>query len=100
MEIQKLFAERIGGEQFGCSHEMYKFEKIKRAKDRAKQDRPDVELLDFGVGEPDRMAPEPIRTALKKAVDNPDNRGYADNGTASFKAAAVRYMETFFGFKI
>ena len=29
--IQKMFAERIGGDQFGKSNVIYKFEKIKRA---------------------------------------------------------------------
>ena len=30
--IQNLFAERIGGSQYGKSQAIYKFEKIKRAK--------------------------------------------------------------------
>ena len=30
--IQSLFAERIGGSQYGKSQAIYKFEKIKRAK--------------------------------------------------------------------
>lgn len=99
MDLQQLFAERIGGAKFGESTEIYKFEKIKRAKAAAKAARPDVELLDFGVGEPDRMAPAPIREALKKAVDDPANRGYADNGIREFKAAAAQYMASFFGVK-
>jgi len=97
MDLQRLFAERIGGTKFGESTEIYKFEKIKRAKAAARAARPDVELLDFGVGEPDRMAPAPIREALKKAVDDPSNRGYADNGIREFKVAAARYMASFFG---
>ncbi|MBW2622347.1 MAG: LL-diaminopimelate aminotransferase [Deltaproteobacteria bacterium] len=97
MNTQKLFAERIGGASFGTSNEIYKFEKIKRAKAAAKAKQPDVELLDFGVGEPDMMAPEPIRRALKTEVDNPANRGYADNGIPEFKEAAARYMSDFFG---
>lgn len=97
MDIQKIFAERIGGEKFGTSNEIYKFEKIKRAKAEARAKNPGVELLDFGVGEPDQMAPAPIREALKKAVDNPANRGYADNGIAEFKTAAADYMKKFFG---
>ena len=97
MDLQRLFAERIGGAKFGESTEIYKFEKIKRAKAAARAARPDVELLDFGVGEPDRMAPAPIREALKKAVDDPSNRGYADNGIREFKVAAARYMASFFG---
>jgi len=97
MDLQSLFAERIGGARFGQSNEIYKFEKIKRAKDAAREARPEVEILDFGVGEPDRMAPEAIREALKLAVDDPANRGYADNGIAEFKESAARYMNEFFG---
>ena len=97
MELQNLFAERIGGASFGLGTEIYKFEKIKRAKAAARKARPDVEILDFGVGEPDRMAPQVIRDALKVAVDNPDNRGYADNGIPAFKQAAADYMRNFFG---
>jgi len=97
MKIQELFAERIGGSSFGTTQEIYKFEKIKRAKAEARKKNPGVELLDFGVGEPDQMAPEPIRVALKKAVDEPSNRGYSDNGIPQFKRAAAEYMATFFG---
>ena len=97
MDLQSLFADRIGGTSFGLSNDIYKFEKIKRAKAAALQARPDVEILDFGVGEPDRMAPAVIREALKSAVDDPSNRGYADNGIPEFQAAAARYMHNFFG---
>ena len=96
MDLQALFAERIGGQAFGTTNEVYKFGKIKRAKAEALAANPDVELLDFGVGEPDRMAPESIRSALKAAVDDPANRGYADNGIGEFKAAAADYMAKFF----
>lgn len=97
MDLQQLFAERIGGKAFGQSNEIYKFEKIKRAKAAARKARPDIELLDFGVGEPDQMAPAAIREALKKAVDDPATRGYADNGIREFKVAAAEYMSKFFG---
>lgn len=97
MDLQLLFAERIGGAKFGQSNEIYKFEKIKRAKAAAKAARPEVELLDFGVGEPDQMAPTPVREALTKAANDPANRGYADNGIAQFKQAAADYMQKFFG---
>lgn len=97
MDIQRLFAERIGGAGFGLSDQIYKFEKIKRAKAAARKEHPDVGLLDFGVGEPDRMAPALIRRAMKKAIDDPANRGYADNGIREFKIAAAQYMKNFFG---
>ncbi len=97
MDLQRLYADRIGGAAFGRDGAIYKFEKIKRAKAAARAERPEVELLDFGVGEPDERAPEAIRAALKTAVDDPANRGYADNGIAAFKEAAATYLETFFG---
>lgn len=97
MDIQQLFADRIGGKSFGASTKIYKFEKIKRAKAAVRKTHPDVELLDFGVGEPDEMAPRSVRKALKQAVDDPANRGYADNGILQFKISAAQYMKDFFG---
>lgn len=97
MNHEQLFAERIGGTQFGKSTEIYKFEKIKRAKAKARELHPDLEILDFGVGEPDQIAPAPIREALKAEVEKPGNRGYADNGIPEFKSAAATYMKDFFG---
>ena len=96
MDIQQLFAERIGGARFGTTNAVFKFQKIKNAKAAAQKNHPGIELLDFGVGEPDRMAPAPIRKALKVAVDKPENRGYADNGIDEFKASAGEYMAKFF----
>ncbi|HBR18561.1 MAG TPA: LL-diaminopimelate aminotransferase, partial [Deltaproteobacteria bacterium] len=63
--IQKLFADRIGGSKFGKETKIYKFEKIKRAKAAARKAQPNVELLDFGVGEPDEMAFPMVVEALK-----------------------------------
>lgn len=61
--IQNLFAERIGGKGYGKGTEIYKFEKIKRAKRAALQANPGAELIDMGVGEPDEMAfPECVST--------------------------------------
>lgn len=54
--IQNMFAERIGGSKFGKETILYKFEKIKRAKAKAKELHPDMELIDMGVGEPDEKA--------------------------------------------
>lgn len=95
--IQELFAERIGGNQYGKSTAIYKFEKIKRAKKAAKQAKPEVDLIDMGVGEPDEMAFPLVVEALQEAVTKPENRGYADNGGETFKAAAARYMAEVFG---
>ena len=95
--IQELFAERIGGNQYGKSTAIYKFEKIKRAKKAAKEAKPDVDLIDMGVGEPDEMAFPIVVKALQDAAAQPENRGYADNGGDDFKAAAAQYMSAVFG---
>ncbi len=95
--IQSLFANRIGGAQFGKSTEIYKFEIIKRAKRAALAANPNVELIDMGVGEPDAMAfPECIR-ALADAAGKPQNRTYADNGGAIYREAAARWLENVCG---
>lgn len=95
--FQQLFAERIGGPQYGKGTEIYKFEKIKRAKRRALQAQPDRLLLDFGIGENDSMADAAVRQRMAWEIDQAENRGYADNGIAEFKEAAARFMERNFG---
>ena len=91
--IQGLFAERIGGSQYGKSQAIYKFEKIKRAKRAAMAANPGAEIIDLGVGEPDEMAFPEVVDKLCAEVHKPENRGYADNGDAVLKAAAARYLE-------
>jgi LL-diaminopimelate aminotransferase len=91
--IQDLFAERIGGRQYGKSTAIYKFEKIKRAKRAALAANPGAEIIDMGVGEPDEMAFPEVISKLNEEAARPENRGYADNGDATLKHAAARYME-------
>ena len=98
--FQQLFAERIGGPQYGKGTEIYKFEKIKRAKRQARQARPDRLLLDFGIGENDSMADPTVRERMAREIDQAENRGYADNGIAEFKEAAARFMERNFGVRL
>lgn len=95
--IQELFAQRIGGNQLGKSTAIYKFEKIKRAKRAALEANPGSEIIDMGVGEPDEMAFPEVIEQLHLAAQNPENRGYADNGDSKLKEAASRYMEKVFG---
>ncbi len=94
--IQGSFAERIGGSNYGKGTEIYKFEKIKRAKAAAKKEHPSIELIDMGVGEPDEMADSQIVATLAAEAAKPENRGYADNGVAEFKEAAARYLDQVF----
>jgi LL-diaminopimelate aminotransferase len=91
--IQNLFAERIGGSQYGKSGAIYKFEKIKRAKRAAMAAHPGAEIIDMGVGEPDEMAFPGVVDRLCEEARNPQNRGYADNGDAVLKQAAAKYLE-------
>jgi LL-diaminopimelate aminotransferase len=97
--IQGLIAERIGGNRFGKDDKIYKFEKIKRAKRQALKDRPGVELIDLGVGEPDEKAFDVVIKTLQAEAEKPENRGYADNGIDEFKEAASRYLKNVFGVK-
>ena len=95
--FQSLFADRIGGVNYGKDTEIYKFEKIKRAKRKALADHPDRPLLDFGIGENDSMADQSIRDVMAAEINKPENRGYADNGVIEFKRAAARFMQRTFG---
>jgi LL-diaminopimelate aminotransferase len=95
--IQHLFAERIGGLQFGMKNEIYKFEKIKRAKREALQRNPEKTLIDLGVGEPDAMADDRVISKLAEEAKKPENRFYADNGIQEFQQAAAAYMKDVFG---
>src|SRR5574340_807286 len=98
--FQQLFADRIGGRNYGKGTEIYKFEKIKRAKRKALAEHPERPLLDFGIGENDEMAPESVRRVMAAEIGKPENRGYADNGIAEFKQAAARFMSRQFGVEL
>ncbi len=95
--FQDLFAQRVGGADYGKGTAIYKFEKIKRAKRQALLEHPERRLLDFGIGENDDLAAEGVRARLKLEVDRVENRGYADNGIAAYKEAAAAFMARQFG---
>jgi LL-diaminopimelate aminotransferase len=98
--FQSLFAERIGGPNYGKGTEIYKFEKIKRAKRKALADYPSRPLIDFGIGENDAMAPDSVRRKMAEEINKPENRGYMDNGNARFKEAAAAFMQRTFGVQL
>jgi LL-diaminopimelate aminotransferase len=97
--LQELFADRIGGSQYGKGTAIYKFEKIKRAKRAALTAHPGAEIIDMGVGEPDEMAFPQAIAQLNQEAAKPENRGYADNGDAVLKEAAAQYLERVFDVK-
>lgn len=92
LDIQALFAERIGGSQFGRVVKVFKFTLIDNAKRAFMADNPGVSVIDMGVGEPEERAPEQIANRLHKEALKLENRIYPNNGTVDFKAAAARYL--------
>jgi LL-diaminopimelate aminotransferase len=98
--FQALFAERIGGSRYGKGTEIYKFEKIKRAKRKALAEHPQRKLIDFGIGENDEMAAESVRRVMAEEINQAQNRGYADNGITAFKEAAARFMRREFNVQL
>ncbi len=90
--FQQLFAQRIGGANYGKGTEIYKFERIKRAKRKALAEHPERPLVDFGIGENDAMADESVRRVMADEISKPQNRGYADNGILAFREAVARLM--------
>ncbi len=100
MDIQNLFADRIGGREFGIKNEVYKFALIKQWKNEAQKKFPnDFKLIDMGVGEPDLSADKSIVNVLAKEAGKSENRFYADNGINEFRYAAISYMKNVFGVK-
>ena len=96
--IQNLFADRIGGRMYGKGTEIYKFEKIKRAKRAATGRQPGVELIDMGVGEPDEMAFPDVRRGARTGP--PATRATAATPTTAptpYKQAAARWMRNVCG---
>ncbi len=91
--FQTMFADRIGGAEYGKENAIYKFEKIKRAKRKALAEHPERVLLDFGIGENDAIAPTVVREAMALEINKAENRGYADNGIVEFKEAVARFMK-------
>jgi len=97
--IEDKIADRLGGKQFGKGTEIYKFEKIKRAKAEASKYHTDISLIDMGVGEPDSPADSGIVRTLSQEAGKPENRWYADNGIPEFQEAAAKYLETVYNVK-
>ena len=95
--IDSLISERLGGEQFGKSTELYKFAKIKQAREEVLKAHPHKELIDMGVGEPDQPADSSLCQILSEESGKRENRFYSDNGMGGFQEAAVHFMEEFYG---
>ncbi len=94
--LDDLIADRLGGLNFGKGTDIYKFEKIKRAKAEARIKNPKINLIDLGVGEPDSGACKEIVKILYEEASKKENRFYADNGILEFQEAACNYMKNIY----
>jgi LL-diaminopimelate aminotransferase len=92
-------SERLGGQNFGKETEIYKFEKIKRAKREATKIFPNLKLIDMGVGEPDVPADTRVVDVLNSESGKPENRWYSDNGIPEFQETAAKYLEKIYEVK-
>ena len=90
ININELFANRIGGKEFLSNTNIYRFSKIKKAKEEAIKNGNDV--LDFGIGEPDKKADDLIIESLYEEARKWENREYADNGCLDFNKACAAYL--------
>ena len=60
-----------------------------------------IDVIDFGVGDPDLPTPPPIVEAMKKAVEKVENQKYSSYaGMLSFREAASRFYERRKGVKV
>ena len=57
-----------------------------------------IDVVDFGIGDPDIPTPEPVLDALKSASDTPANHRYPESeGLPEFRKAVAEWYERRFG---
>jgi LL-diaminopimelate aminotransferase len=100
MDVQKLFADRIGGEKFGKVQQTFKFTLINNAKMEFIQKNPSVKVIDMGVGEPEEIPTREIVEALYREAFVKENRIYPCNGILEFSQAAARYLDREFSIAV
>ncbi len=70
----------------------YLFMEVDKMKQNAIDDG--VDIINFGVGDPDIPTPEVIRESMKQAVDNPENHQYPlGKGKKSFRNTVSKFMK-------
>lgn len=97
MDVQELFAERIGGKQFGKVQQTFKFTLINNAKLDFIGRNPSVKVIDMGVGEPEELPTHSIIESLFTEAQVKANRIYPCNGILEFNEACARYLQRDFG---
>lgn len=100
MDVQQLFAKRIGGVEFGRVQQTFKFTLIDNAKRAFIQQHPQVKVIDMGVGEPEEIAPEFVIERLAAEARIKENRIYPCNGITEFQEAATRYIRRHVGIDV
>lgn len=59
-----------------------------------------IDIINMGVGDPDKPTPAHILQAMHEAIEDPANHNYPPyQGTQEFREAAVKWMEKRFGVK-
>ena len=91
--IDNIVSDRLGGNNFFNESRLFKFEKLKMIRDDLKTKNPNIDIIDMGVGEPDKMADKSIVNVLSIEANKEENRFYADNGILDFKVAACAYLK-------
>ncbi|SHH25353.1 LL-diaminopimelate aminotransferase [Tepidibacter thalassicus] len=92
-------ANRLNGVNFFKKSKTYKFEKIKKEKEKIKKSYPNIPIIDLGVGEPDIPAHIEICKTLCSECTKPENRLYADNGIPEFQEAAANFLKKLYNIK-
>ena len=88
--MDELVAHRIGGNDFFNNPNIYRFsELIKLKKEKLKGK---IELLDFGIGEPQQMPSSSTLLTLISSSLKEDANYYSDNGTEYFNNEIIKYM--------
>lgn len=93
--IYNCISERLGGALFE-KNSGYKFEIIKQVKKVFIESHPNIALMDFGIGDPNDIAPKCAIETLEEYSHKWQYGGYADNGAEFFKASICKYMRSLF----
>lgn len=96
LAINDLFADRIGGKNFKNNISIYKFENIKKNRNKLINENSKLSLIDLGVGEPNILTDMGIINTLNCESKKFKNCGYADNGILEFNISASNYLKNVF----
>lgn len=68
---------------------------------KREKEKEGIEIIDFGVGDPDMPTPRHIVEAMKEAVENPENHRYPSyEGCIEFRRAVAEFYERRRGIKL